>query len=166
MLALAMRSVVRYGRHSKGEKLDIMHKNYLNGKNIEELQRLVIHVEGYYCVISPTTGRVKQNDEERPLSLPQKAMPLVMDKHMAVEHGEYQLEESELNQTEIQLEDDQLREEHNELYELLRKFIHNFDDLKMSNESVRTLRSVIDTLDTLPLIPNASGTKKPQRQCY
>ncbi|KAF9915409.1 hypothetical protein BX616_006214 [Lobosporangium transversale] len=88
--ALAMRSVVRYGRHSKGEKTDILQERCLNNKTIEALQGLVIYVEG--------------RDENRPLSLPRKAVPLVMDKHMAVEHGEYQIEEEgEFNQTEIQL---------------------------------------------------------------
>ncbi|ORZ16197.1 hypothetical protein BCR41DRAFT_353665, partial [Lobosporangium transversale] len=94
--ALAMRSVVRYDRHSKGGKIDILQERCLDNKTIEELQGLVIYVEGYYCVISPTTGRgiysinvdenntirgcncqyfinrrrpFKQNDENRPLSL-------------------------------------------------------------------------------------------------
>ncbi|KAF9915717.1 hypothetical protein BX616_005553 [Lobosporangium transversale] len=201
--ALAMRSVVRHGRHSKGEKLDILQERCLDNKSIEDLRDLVIYVEGHYCVISPTTGRgmynvrvdesntitgcncqffiskrrpcmhmlvlfkVKQNDEERPLSLPKKVMPLVMDKHLTVEHGEYQIEEeSGLNQAEALLEEDQQSEETDELLELIKKFLQNSDIIDRSKETVGKLKHVVNTLDSVPIIPNTSGTKKRQRQCY
>ncbi|KAF9367991.1 hypothetical protein BGX21_006912, partial [Mortierella sp. AD011] len=50
--AMSIRSIVRYGRHSKGERMDIKEQTFLQNKTTEELAEMVIQIGGVFCVQS------------------------------------------------------------------------------------------------------------------
>ena len=112
--------------------------------------------------------RVFQNNGKPPLSIIHHIVNKSHSKHAVIEL-ESSISEINIGYSTEVIEDspeETADDEINESIELVRKFIHNSEDLIRSPEVAKRIRMLADGLSSLPTRTNTSGVQKRQRQKY